>query len=87
MKNMIYIGVIVACLVVAGAVFFLRGGSGSGPGAISDEELTWVTCLRCGANYEMSLKRFYEEQEEKAKASPTPLPTPLMKASFRDQQR
>lgn len=66
-KKPVMIAVIVGCLAVAGVVTFLRSGDGSGVESISDEEMTWVKCNNpaCKAEYEMKLKTFYKQIEER----------------------
>jgi hypothetical protein len=40
-------------------------------------EMTWVKCRKCNQSYEMSLKEYFKEQEEKARANPSPMPIAL----------
>jgi predicted Zn-ribbon and HTH transcriptional regulator len=72
MKNLVYTGIIAVCLVVAIVVFVMSRGGG-GP-EISDTEVTWVKCLKCGESYEMPLKQYYEDVQAKSLANPTPMP-------------
>ena len=74
MKNLVYTGVIAACILVAVVVFVKSRGSGSGIEDIEDTEMTWVKCMKCGEGYEMSLKEYYKQLDEKAKANPSPMP-------------
>jgi phage FluMu protein Com len=77
MKNTIYGAVIAACLVVAVVVFVTTHGKhGRGLDGLSDAELIWVKCAKCGQSYQMGLKQYYKELEEKARANPTPMPIP-----------
>jgi len=73
MKNLIYGGIIVVCLLVAGVVIFRGGSDDSGLGSISDDEQVWVLCLDCGTSYEMGKKAYYEQLEAKAKTATSPL--------------
>lgn len=74
MKNLVYVGVIAVCIVVAAVMFLRRGGGDSGGiNSLSDSEMIWVKCLKCGAGYEMSFKEFVKDQQEKLKANPSPL--------------
>lgn len=78
MKNLIYAGVIGVCIVVAALVFIkTRGGSTPGVNDLSDTEMTWVKCLKCGQGYEMPLKQYYKEVQEKSAANPSPMPVTL----------
>lgn len=75
MKNLIYAGVIGACVLVAVVMFVrTRGGSTSGVNNLSDTEMMWVKCLKCGEGYEMGLKQYYSEVQAKLAANPSPLP-------------
>ena len=68
MKNTIYIVVIVVCLAVAGLIFYIRSsGGGGGIDSLSDDETTWVKCNNpaCKAEYEIGLKTYYEEIDER----------------------
>jgi hypothetical protein len=77
MKNTIYGAVIAACLVVAVVVFVTTHGKhGRGLDGLSDAELIWVKCAKCGQSYQMGLKQYYKELEDKARANPTPMPIP-----------
>jgi DNA-directed RNA polymerase subunit RPC12/RpoP len=66
-KKPILIGVIVGCLVLAGAItFFTRSGGGGGiPNEFADR-YTWMTCRNpdCGNSWEMNLKEYYEMVEQ-----------------------
>ncbi|MHC4155077.1 MAG: hypothetical protein ACYST6_09170 [Planctomycetota bacterium] len=66
-KKPIMIGVIVGCVVVAGAItYFTRsGGSGGIPGEFADR-YTWMACRNpdCGNSWEMNLKEYYEMVEQ-----------------------
>lgn len=78
-KNTIQILIIVVCFIVAGLLaykfIFSSGGS-----QISDDEMTWVKCNNpaCGAEYEMGLKKYYDEVQEKASANPLAMSTPAL---------
>jgi phage FluMu protein Com len=76
MKNTIYAVVIAVCII--GAVVVFMGRRGRNPGdTIADTEMTWVKCAKCNQSYEMGLKQYFKEQEEKAKANPSPMPVAL----------
>lgn len=75
MKNLVYGGIIVGCIILAIVVFVAtRSGEGGGVNSIADSEQTWVKCMKCGASYQMGLKQYYQELDEKARANPTPMP-------------
>jgi len=77
MKNTIYAVVIAVCIVGAVVVFVSRRGGKSGADKIADSEMTWVKCMKCSQSYEMGLRQFYKETEEKAKANPSPIPVAM----------
>ena len=57
--------IIVVCLMAAILLFnkfVLSSGSG-GTDDISSDEMTWVKCRNCQAQYQMKLKEFYKELE------------------------
>jgi DNA-directed RNA polymerase subunit M/transcription elongation factor TFIIS len=75
MKNTIYAVVIVACIVVAATVFVTtRSKKSGGVESLSDTQQVWVKCMKCGQSYQMSMKQYYKELEEKMKANPSPMP-------------
>ncbi len=75
MKNLVYGGIIAVCIVVAVIVFITtRSGDSAGIDSLSDTEMTWVKCVKCGQSYEMRLKQYYEELNEKSRANPSPMP-------------
>lgn len=79
MKNLIYAGVIAVCVLLAVVVFvWTRGSSGSGLEDLSDAEMTWVKCLKCGQSYEMGLKAYLKEVSDKAMVNPAMPVTPLL---------
>lgn len=66
-KKTVMIGVIIACLVVAGVITFSRRSGGGGDlSSISDEEMTWVKCNNpaCKAEYQTGLKAYYQYIQE-----------------------
>lgn len=77
MKNTVYAVVIAICVVVAVFVFISRRGRNSGMEQLSDTEMVWVKCMKCSQGYEMGLKQYYRELEEKSKANPSPMPVAL----------
>ncbi len=75
MKNAIYGVVIAACILVAVVVFVkTRSNGGAGLDSLSDTEQVWVKCMKCGQSYQMGMKQYYQEVEEKARASPSGMP-------------
>jgi DNA-directed RNA polymerase subunit RPC12/RpoP len=77
MKNTVYAIVIGVCIVGAAVVFISRRGGSSGANQIADTEMTWVKCAKCGQSYEMGLRQYYQELEEKTRANPSPMPVAL----------
>jgi hypothetical protein len=73
MKNLVYAGVIGACILVAVVVVVKSRSSGPGINDLSDTEMTWVKCMKCNQSYEMRLKDFYTQQDEMARANPSPM--------------
>jgi len=74
MKNLVYGGIIAACILVAVVVFVkTRSGGSGGMNDIPDEQI-WVKCAKCNQSYEMSQRQYYAEQQEKSQQNPTPLP-------------
>lgn len=77
-KKKVMVGVIVACLVLAGILVLAnRGGGGSGDiGDISADSMVWVKCTKCQATYQMGERDFYEQSQENmvpGAMTPTPL--------------
>ncbi len=67
MKNLIYGGIIVLCLVIAGIVILVtRSGGSSGVESLSDDNQLWVMCAACRASYEMGEKEFYTQLRQKS---------------------
>ena len=78
MKNTVYAVVIVICIVGAVVVFISRRGGNKGMNQLSDTEMTWVKCMKCNQSYEMGLKQFYKESQEKLQTrSGQPIALPL----------
>ncbi len=75
MKNLIYAGVIVVCVLVV-IVMVLRG-RGEAASEIPDTQMTWVKCIKCNQSYEMSLKQYLKEANEKSLANPSSMPVLL----------
>jgi len=73
MKNLIYVGIIAVCLLVAGIIIFSRGSGGSGLDDLSDDEQVQVLCMECKASYEMGKKEYYKQLQEKAQTAANPL--------------
>ena len=67
MKNLIYLGVIVVCVGIAGYVIFAGGSDESGADSLSNKAQIWVICMECGASYQMGQKDYYDQLSEKAK--------------------
>jgi len=80
MKNTVYAIVIVVCIVGAVVVFYARGRGKSDADRFPDSQ-TWVKCMKCNQSYEMSLKQFYKDlQEKRISASISPIaPNPPLK--------
>ncbi|KPL23467.1 MAG: hypothetical protein AMJ75_06035 [Phycisphaerae bacterium SM1_79] len=81
MKNTVYIIVIVVCLVGAAVIaykYIFSSGTPGGIDDIPDEEMTWVKCNNpaCKAEYEMGLKAYYKETEERLQ--PNSMTTPAL---------
>jgi len=78
-KNTIYIIVIVVCFIITGILAYTFIFSSGGP-QISDDEMTWVKCNNpaCNAVYEMSLKKYFDEANERAGANPMAMTTPAI---------
>ena len=75
MKNTIYAIVIAVCILGAVLVFMnRRSASGGGVNSLADSQKTWVKCAKCSQSYEMGLKQYYKDVEDKAKANPSPMP-------------
>jgi len=77
MKNTIYAVVIAVCIIGAVVVFVSRRGGNKGMDQLSDTEMTWVKCMKCNQSYEMGLKQYYREVEDKARANPSPVPVAM----------
>jgi hypothetical protein len=77
MKNTIYAVVIAICIIGAVVVFMNKRKSNTGVEQLADSEMTWVKCAKCNQSYEMSLKQYFKEQEERARANPSPMPVAL----------
>lgn len=81
MKNTIYLIIIVVCLVLAAVIFFAtRSGGPAGIESIPEGELTWVMCNNpdCKARYQMPLREFFKQIEERMRANPTMMQTPAL---------
>jgi predicted Zn-ribbon and HTH transcriptional regulator len=81
MKNTIYVIVIAVCLVLAVVIFLVtRGGGSAGLDTMQRGELTWVMCNNpaCKATYEIDLKDYYTELQEKARINPVMAGTPAL---------
>ena len=77
MKNLICVGIIAVCLVVAGLVFF-GGGSDEGLDSISDEDQIWTICMECKNTQQMGKKQYYEDLREKSAELANPMATPYV---------
>lgn len=65
MKNLVYAGVILGCILVAVVVFMkTRSGGGGGIDSIDDSEMVWIKCRGCNQAYEMPRKQYYQELSE-----------------------
>lgn len=72
MKNLIYIGVIVVCLLVAGIILFTRNSGSAGLNSVSNDEQVWVLCLKCNHAEQMGMKDYYVAMKEKSKELTNP---------------
>ncbi len=74
MKNAIYGGIILVCLIVAGIVVFAtRSGGSGGIGSLSNDTQIWVKCRACNASYQMGKKDFYEQLRKKSAEIANPM--------------
>jgi len=81
MKNRFYIIVIVACLALAGLVFYVtHSKSDGGIESLESGKLIWVKCNNpdCGAAYQMDEKKYFLEVRERMRAHPMALQTPAL---------
>ncbi len=77
MKNTIYAVVIAVCIIGAVVVFISRRGGNKGVDQLSDTEMVWVKCRKCNQGYQMGLKQYYRELEDKNRAHPSGMPVAL----------
>ena len=77
MKNTVYAVVIAICIIGAVVLFVSKRGGNTGIQQLSDTEMVWVKCRRCQQGYEMGLKQYYKELEDKTRANPSPMPVAL----------
>jgi predicted Zn-ribbon and HTH transcriptional regulator len=67
-KKPVMVGVIVACLALAGVVTYIRysGSSGGGVEAIPASEMMWVKCSNkaCSAEYQISKRDYFQYMKE-----------------------
>ena len=80
MKNIIYVAVIVVCIALAVVIFIMTqsGGSGGLESIKRGEQLYWVKCNnpKCGVAYQIDMRDYHEQTQEKMKANPLSLQTP-----------
>jgi hypothetical protein len=72
-KKTVMIGIIVASLVVAGAVTIMsRSGDRGGIETIPEDATLWVTCRNdeCSLNYEMQKREYYTQLDAAQKMNP-----------------
>lgn len=74
MKNLICVGIIAVCLIVAGVMFF-GGGSEGGLEDISDDEQVWTICMECNDAQQMGMKQYYTDLSEKSRELANPMAT------------
>lgn len=76
-KKTVMIGVIVACIVIAGIITLASRGGGSGSvDDIPSDQMVWVKCTACQAEYQMGERDFYKQSQERLQPgmmTPTPL--------------
>ena len=67
-KKPIMIGVIIACIAVAGIITYSRRSGGGGVDGIPEGEMTWVKCNNpnCKAEYQTGLKAYHKYMLEHA---------------------
>ena len=67
-KKPVMVGVIVACLVLAGVVTYITKSGGSGTAIGEAGEMMWVKCRnpQCAAEYQMALEDYYDYQQANA---------------------
>lgn len=65
-KKPVMIGVIVACLVLAGLVTYISSRGSSGIDAIPQSEMIWLKCNNqdCNAEYQISKRDYYKAREQ-----------------------
>ncbi len=66
-KKPVMIGVIIACLAIAGVITFSKySGEDGDIDSISEEEMIWVKCNNpaCKAEYQTGLKAYYQYIQE-----------------------
>lgn len=78
MKNLIYGGIIVVCLIIAGIVVFAGGSGDSGIDSLSNETQKWVKCRACNASYQMGEKEFFEKLKQKSIEIANPMVQPRL---------
>jgi predicted Zn-ribbon and HTH transcriptional regulator len=72
MKNLVYVVIIAACIIVALVVFkFTRSRNTTGLEGVSNAKQVWIKCKSCNQAYEMGEKDYYEALSEKSKGSAT----------------
>ena len=63
MKKTVMLGVVIACLAIAGVVTYSRysGGEG-GIDSIAEEDMIWVKCNNpaCKAEYQVGMKGYFQ---------------------------
>jgi ribosomal protein L40E len=66
MKKTVMLGVVIACLAVAGVVTYSRYSGGGGLDSISEEDMIWVKCNNpaCKAEYQMGRKGYHQYIQE-----------------------
>jgi hypothetical protein len=79
-KKPLMLGIIVVCLVGAGAITWKwsTGGDSSGIQGLDPTKMTWVLCRNeaCAAEYQMSEKDYYMRIDEERMKDPSKLATP-----------
>lgn len=67
-KKPVMVGVIVACIVLAGVVTYMTKSGGSETAIGEAGEMMWVKCRnpQCASEYQIALKDYYEYQQENA---------------------
>ena len=72
-KKPIMVGIVVACLILAGVITFMSRSESSGIEAF-EGRLVWVKCSNsdCETEYQMDMKDYFKQIEERTTGTATP---------------